>query len=267
MQIAAHHKSELHELGVTRFEDLVSAAAFARARDQIQQVALDHGVYSANGWKKSARRFEDEKGLRAAINALNHSSTFPDFVSGPVVDTATALANEQLTPLAPGQQILFTRPGSDEWSVPHDLWHIDVPRLGKLGPPGLQAFIFLDDVQAEGGGTLIVAGSHRLLNHAGVVRSKELKQKLAAHAYFRDLFDAGKAARNRPGEMTGSADGVDLKVVELSGQAGDVVFMDLRVLHAPAPNAADTARLMLTCRLPRTAIAGICMSPEKHDRT
>ncbi|MEL6691971.1 MAG: phytanoyl-CoA dioxygenase family protein, partial [Pseudomonadota bacterium] len=153
------------------------------------------------------------------------------------------------------RQILFSLPVSAGWSVPHDVWHVDVPRLGTPDLPGLQVFTFLETVAPQGGGTLIVAGSHRLANNSGVTRSKDLKHKLGRELYFRTLFNSERAPISDLSETTGEVDGVDLEIIELTGEVGDVYLMDLRTLHTPAPNASDTARIMLTCRFPKTAIA------------
>lgn len=39
-----------------------------------------------------------------------------------------------------------------------------------------------------------------------------------------------------------------LKVIEMSGQAGDVYLMDMRTLHTPAINDSNRIRMMATCR-------------------
>lgn len=74
--------------------------------------------------------------------------------------------------------------------------------------PGIQLFVLLDDLAPQGGATLAVKGSHRQ----------------------RDLVPEGN------------------NVLEMSGSAGDVYLMDMRVLHAPSINARSKARLMLTSR-------------------
>lgn len=255
------HKRALEDRGLVKLEGFVPKAQVTLARDLICAVAEKHGLYSAGSWTPSASRFSDAKPFRAAINALNHADHFPDLISEDVLQIARDLQGEAVASLPPGQQILFTLPSTVSWSVPSDVWHIDIPRLGKLGPPGLQVFIFLDDVEPKGGGTLVLSGSHRLLNTSRVMRSKELKQALRTEPYFRSLFDSERAPIHRLEDTLGSVDGVNLEVVELTGSSGDVYLMDLRTLHTPAPNSSNTARLMMTCRLPRAAIASVCMNP------
>ena len=99
------------------------------------------------------------------------------------------------------------------------------------------------------------SGSHRLLNEAAGLSSRRFKQLLQQERYFRALFDRAGPPITSIEQTKGSVGDVELEVVELTGQVGDAYLMDLRALHAPAPNGADKARLMLTCRLPRSSIA------------
>lgn len=48
-------------------------------------------------------------------------------------------------------------------------------------------------------------------------------------------------------------DGVTVRVVELTGEPGDVVFMHPHLFHAPAPNRAEEPRLMVTGGLAESA--------------
>lgn len=255
------HKRTLEDRGLVKLEGVVSKVQVTLARDLICDIAEKHELYSAGKWTRSGSRFSDAKPFRSAINALNHDDHFPELISEEVVQIARDLQGEAVAPLPPGQQILFTLPSRVPWSVPNDVWHIDIPRLGKLGAPGLQVFIFLDDVEPKGGGTLVLSGSHRLLNTSRVMRSKELKRALCAEQYFQILFDSERAPINRLKDTVGLVDGVNLEIVELTGTSGDIYFMDLRTLHTPAPNSSKTARLMMTCRLPRAAIASVCLNP------
>jgi len=256
------HKRELEARGVTKLKGLLSKADAISARDLIYKTATEHGLYTRTGWQRSETRFGYAKPFRAALNRLSSSDDFPDLVSEDLIRLGEELLGEPVTPLSPRQQILFTLPGAEPWSVPNDVWHVDLPRLGKLGPPGLQMFTFLDDLQPKGGGTLVLAGSHRLLNTAHITKSKELKRLLGKEDFFRRLFDKSRTPIVDLENIVGSVDGVDLEVVELAGEIGDVFLMDLRVLHTPAPNCSQTARLMLTCRIPRAAVASRWLNPE-----
>lgn len=47
---------------------------------------------------------------------------------------------------------------------------------------------------------------------------------------------------------TGSVDDVDVEIVEMTGEPGDVYLMNLRVLHTRWPNQSRELRVMLTQR-------------------
>jgi len=163
-------------------------------------------------------------------------------------------------------QLLFTPPGARHWFVPNTIWHVDVPRLGEAGAPGVQIFILLDDIPPGGGATLVLAGSHRLLNDR-VRRSKDVKKSLKRRPYFQHLMgprpqdrDPSDGSHTDPDSarllnQPGHDGDIPLQVVEMDGQAGDVYITDLRLLHTLAPNASPRPRLMATQRLPYPDIA------------
>ena len=259
MKITDEHRSTLSKWGIVKLERCVPEATATSAAQQITQFARKHKLYTEDTWQKSASRFSSTKPFRAELNALSRCSSFPNFISTDLIKLAEELIGEPATPMSPGQQILFTLPGAATWAIPHDVWHIDYPRDGEQQSPGLQMFTFLEDVSAKGGGTLVVGGSHHLFNTSGRLSSKELKKRLQNIPYFKSLFDPNRAPITDLAETSRREGGIDLRIMELTGRPGDVYFMDLRTLHTPAPNASNMARLMLTCRLPRSAIASAYM--------
>ncbi|MEO0880625.1 MAG: phytanoyl-CoA dioxygenase family protein [Pseudomonadota bacterium] len=255
------HKNELDARGIARIEGLIPEPGTRAALELICALGSDCGLLTPQGWRQSDGRFALDKTFRGAIRTLVASKRFPNFLTHAVLQLTENLVGEPVTPMPPGQQILFTLPGAPNWFAPHDAWHVDAARLGPLGAPGLQIFALLDDVPPQGGGTLVVAGSHRLFNTSDVIRSKDLKRRLEKEAYFAWLFDAKREPLTTLADTAGAVGDVELSIVELTGRRGDVFFMDLRTLHTPAPNASNSARVMLTCRLPRTAVASKIFSP------
>jgi hypothetical protein len=155
---------------------------------------------------------------------------------------------------------LVTFPETAPWWLPSRGWHRD--SSDRPGDPVLVVFAFLAPVAAGGGGTLVVTGSQRLSapegRYAGL-RSMELRERLSAeHPWFHALFTPSEEPE-RTERLLGSTyavDGALMHIVELTGVPGDVVLMDPRVLHAVAPNALDTPRLMVLQFLqPSTAAA------------
>ena len=132
------------------------------------------------------------------------------------------------------------------WSVPRSMWHTDCPRLANIGAPGIITLSYVNEVEASGGGTTIVAGSHRL--HTTPNRrlgSRNFLNRLKRHEYFRTLFSRSS---DRPTDLRGctdTVDEVDVAIVELTGRTGDVVLFDARILHSIAKNICQQPRIML----------------------
>jgi len=165
-------------------------------------------------------------------------------------------------PIQEYPQVLFSLPNADAWEVPSSVWHVDFPRLPSSDLPGVGIFTFLDRVVPRGGGTLVVAGSHRFVNHNRRIRSKDVKKELRRKAFFRELMSPQRSAETESLMAGENVEGIDVRVVELSGEPGDLYFTDLRLLHTVAPNAAATPRIMLTQRFVLDECRSALFEPE-----
>ena len=234
--------------------------------DPIREAVLDrlrrHGFWGEEGWEAPADA-EAEKKLRNTIKEISRSSkSLRPILTEQVLSYARDLVSGDEVEMSPPiTQFLFTAPRSyvmnhdgrwnGKWEVPRNIWHLDMPRSRSIGPPGPEMFTFLNKVEPKGGGTLILAGSHRLLNDVDYLSSKGVKRKLKRHAYFRELTGKGDGDRSRFLEEIGYIDNVPVKVVELTGDPGDVYFVDLRLLHSLGANTSDQPRMMIAQRMPR----------------
>lgn len=153
----------------------------------------------------------------------------------------------------PRPQILASLPNTEPWVLPNG-WHTDVPRLASGARAGLQLFTFLEPVEPRGGGTLVIAGSHHLLNDNRNLKVKDINSALRSELFFRELFQPHEPRGEPECLPVGHVGRTPLRVVELTGRPGDVWLMDLRVLHAAAPNTSDRPRLMATHRFVRAAL-------------
>lgn len=140
-------------------------------------------------------------------------------LAAPVRSAMETLAGAPLA-FEPNGHLLVTRPDRAEWSLDTSGWHRDVSKWIADRTPGIQAFVLIDDVLPKGGGTLALIGSHRITRYT----------HLAA------------------GTETVEVDGTPLPVLEMSGRAGDVYLMDLRLIHSPSINASKRTRVMATLR-------------------
>lgn len=133
--------------------------------------------------------------------------------------------------LAPPQdaQLLITLPQRSEWTLAGLNWHRDISQTRMASIPGIQAFVLLDHLAPHGGATLALAGSHRLRTPGLGMQGLD---KLISTSGGRP-FVAG---------------GHELSLLEMTGRAGDVFLMDMRLIHTPSINASKALRLMATMR-------------------
>ena len=152
---------------------------------------------------------------------------------------------------------LVTFPEPGDWEPPTRLWHWDNPCEPHFDRPrGLFVVSFIGPVAPRSGGTLILSGSPRLLIQQE--RQIPASQRRGSIAVLRDRF-----RRSDPWLMalTGHApspadriaafmdaetlvEGIPLRVVELTGEPGDVVFCHPVMVHCVAPNRGVRPRFM-----------------------
>ena len=138
-------------------------------------------------------------------------------------------------------------------------WHLDIGGVERLDPlPTLRAFTFLEPVAPHGGGTLYVAGSHRLamdLERArgGPVRSAKVRDRLKAeHPWFAALLATPTAELRGLINVEAQVGSHSVRLEEMTGDPGDLIVMHPAILHGTAHNALDRPRIMLTEWIPRT---------------
>lgn len=147
------------------------------------------------------------------------------------------------------------------WDVPHAVWHLDYPGTGSIeAPPAIRVFTFLEAVTPRGGGTLYIAGSHRVvadlvqsIGPGAIMRSADVKAVLAVgDPWLAGLFkpDGGDRVQRFMIEE-GWARGLPVRVEEMTGEPGDLIVMHPFVLHTVAPNELDAPRMMLVQSLNR----------------
>ena len=147
-------------------------------------------------------------------------------------------------------------PTHGEWNVPCRMWHLDYPVRGNYGPRfATKALCAVAPIAPRGGGTLLIEGSHRLCtlraNEApdgNVGGSSEVRKRLAAESdWFGSLVSAGDPAERIQRFMDEGTeiDGIPLRVVEFSADAGDVLFFHPWLFHNSSPNSSDTPRMQV----------------------
>ena len=143
-------------------------------------------------------------------------------------------------------------------ALPRPPWHLDITGGHRLDPLQiLRVFTFLEPAPPHGGGTLYVAGSHRLAMeiervHGGPVKSAPVRDRLKAeHPWFARLLAAPTAELRAFIDEQAQAGGHPVRLEEMTGAPGDLIIMHPAILHGSAHNGRDRPRMMLTEWIPR----------------
>jgi hypothetical protein len=152
---------------------------------------------------------------------------------------------------------LVTFPEPGDWELPTGHRHWDNPcELHLDRPKGLFVVSFIGSVAPRGGGTLILSGSPRLLIQQE--RQIPASQRRGSIGALRERFHRSHPwlmaltglAQSPPDRTAAFMDretivgGVPLRVVELTGEPGDMVFCHPAMVHCVAPNRGAWPRFM-----------------------
>jgi hypothetical protein len=246
--LSESQRSEFVQRGLVRL-----AGAFAAA----EAIAMCDRIWSVLAKRDGVMRGDPATWSAAQpchFQVLRRAGVFEP-VASPAVVTALDDLLGQGEWLRPRHwcQALVTFPRDGAWHVPPGPWHVDWPaRAAATRLFAVKLLAFLSSVRSQGGGTLVVAGSHRLVERLvasgrGGGSASVRKRLLAADPWLRELASREATAQRdaRLMDEGTSIDGVELRVLELTGEPGDVVLFHPWLLHAPAPNCATTPRLMV----------------------
>lgn len=112
------------------------------------------------------------------------------------------------------------------WRPPASGWHVDGMDFQhhltshEIGLVGIE---MLTDIISGGGGTAVRVGSHKVI-------SRLLNESEPAGVSYTELRRIAEGIQHLP-------------AVEVSGQAGDVLWMHPHLVHARSPNVRDTIRV------------------------
>jgi hypothetical protein len=151
--------------------------------------------------------------------------------------------------------VTFPQPG--EWEVPTRFWHWDNPCEPHLDQPrGLFVVSFIGPVAPRGGGTLILSGSPRLVirqereipaDQRREFGTKPWERFHRSHPWLMALTGKAPSPADRISAFMASetvVDEVPLRVVELTGEPGDMVFCHPLMVHCAGQNRGERPRFM-----------------------
>ena len=235
---------------------LVVRQAFSRAdglameRHWWQELEDTHGIRADD--RSTWRQIVGD--LKAAKRDCLQAKILTDRVRGVFDDL---LGKAAWSPPRDWGRTIVTFPEPGAWDVPARRWHWDNPcELHLDRPRALFVVSFIGAVAPRGGGTLILSGSPRLLIQQE--RRIPASQRGGSGASIWDRFhrshpwlmaltgQAPSPADRTAAFMDGETivEGVPLRVVELTGEPGDMVFCHPVMVHCRAPNRGVRPRFM-----------------------
>ncbi len=250
-------RDEFERLGIVRLP-----GAIARADAE----AMCNRVWRALGKRYGLRRESPMtwKGqYLLGIHYLPKSENFPEIGSPPIRSALDDLfGSGNWVPPERWGSLLVTFPNShDQWTVPHQAWHLDYPASSEMKRLSIvRIFVCLAKLEPCSGGTVFVAGSHRaiqnLVSKDGVARMRSADARTAlirTHAWMRSLctFDESLDRVEAFMRKSSVADGVELRVVEMTGEPGDAFLTHPLLLHTGSKNTATYPRIALSCTVCR----------------
>jgi ectoine hydroxylase-related dioxygenase (phytanoyl-CoA dioxygenase family) len=157
----------------------------------------------------------------------------------------------------------------EHWDLPSSNWHLDLPASHRSsGLTTVRIFTCLAKLPPGGGGTVFVVGSHRLVQNL-VCEGERLpspetrKRLIRAYPWVKALCSRNEKANRVQRFMSGATvvEGVKLRVVEMTGESGDVILAHPMILHATAKNCSSMPRFALSATVFRTGIAAVKLCP------
>jgi ectoine hydroxylase-related dioxygenase (phytanoyl-CoA dioxygenase family) len=152
----------------------------------------------------------------------------------------------------------------ERWDVPYQSWHLDYPPSPSLhGLFLVRLFICLASLSPGGGGTLFVQGSHRLVENMppieGVkrMRSADVRNTLTRTCPWIEALCSRDSNNDRVQRFMARSEvfnDVELRVVEMTGEPGDVLMTHPLLLHAPSKNCAASPRIVLSSTVYRSGV-------------
>jgi hypothetical protein len=196
---------------------------------------------------------------QGAVHQLHGIGSSPGQQRGYALALDTVLGAGRWKGNQRGGQVAVTFPTPGPWTLPTHTWHTDAPYTEPLDPVrGALLFAFVDRVEAGSGGTLVLAGSHRAAARFAATRPTVGTEKMATtrKAFFRShewldalvRDDTEPTMRMERFSAGADIDGLPMRVVELTGEPGDVVVAHPLMVHCVAPNCGDSPRIMRIMR-------------------
>ncbi len=254
-------REEFDRSGIVRVPGAIASRDAAKMCDRV--------------WDTLGRRFKirrDDPGTWGArrvagFHDLSKAENFAEIASPVICEALDNLMGERNWQRPERwASLLVTFPVSTErWDVPHKAWHLDFPAPSHVQELfAVRIFVCLAKLRPAGGGTLFLEGSHRLVQDladketAGKLRSAEAREGLIRnYPWVKGLCSFDEKVDRVQEFIKGGAEigDVNVRVIEMTGEAGDVFMTHPLMLHAGSTNCAQDPRLVLSSTVYRSGVS------------
>ena len=242
----AKQKQLFKDVGIIKLKDFLPLDYIQTIQNVFYREFNEVGLFKDGEWFLENISMNDIKKILKKVKSKSIVSNF--LLEEKTRQAICELLNEdEALSMSKSAGILFTLPNADEWEVPSEAWHVDIPRLPYEGSLGVQVFSFIESLEPHSGGTLAIKGSHNLF-HTDKISSKKLRNKLVKFLYFKKLMSKEFKDRSWFTVNKGKVLGRDVELIELFGNIGDIYLMDVSILHSVAPNPRSNPRIMVAQR-------------------
>lgn len=254
------------ETGVVKLHRVFSPDEAACMREVVWR-----DLYHTDGVRRDDRSTWQRRTPLRKLARAKRDPSFHAILGQPLCDVADALLGDRWTADAGFGQLLVSFPDAERWYLPgrEGLWHSDLGGRRRVDDalPSIRLFAVFGDVPPGGGGTLLVAGSDRMIMRY-VKAHPDVERTLKADvAWNRDIpWLAELTLTERPSEPNGEqdrvrqrrfmdtvtdVDGIPAQVVEACGDPGDVYVCAPWTIHCKPPNASNRPRFLRSVSLYR----------------
>ncbi|HUR77801.1 MAG TPA: phytanoyl-CoA dioxygenase family protein [Acidimicrobiales bacterium] len=243
--------SELQSEGIIRLGSAFDPSAADAMRERVWRELSALGINEADRSTWPSGR----QGKAVGSSRLQADSRFEAFWSKDVVAAVDALLGAGCWTRPAAVELLLTFPEADGPLRVLDPFHSDFAMDVSCEPLfAVNTFAFVGAVAPRSGGTLVIRGSHRVVQHYLSALPPGFPRNRAASQFATDNpWLASLGSFDDPVGVTHDADGIDIGVEELIGEPGDVFIAHPWTLHAGITSRGTTPRMMLRHRILRSS--------------
>ena len=246
MPLDSTQLEELHGRGWTRVPAFLDPTTVGQVEDAMWAFLGRRGIdrHDPTTWPDRVPK----------LQPLRRGSTFDPWLT-PQLEAITSqlLGADNWHTFGGRPAALITMPTAGPWRVPHKVWHLDLPARGHTDRlDAVRIFGLGTDVAAHGGATIVVEGSPTLVRRmveaadGNAGSSSDARKALARrYPFFTTLGQPGGPDRDRALLAGETIDGVEVRVAEVTGAAGDLIVMDPWMVHNLNMNTSATPRFAM----------------------